>query len=53
MFGIGITELLILIIVLSVGIMGLTAVLAAAYFVVRAAVRAGTSDKKTKSHTDD
>lgn len=51
MFGIGATELLILLIVLSIGIVVLTANLAIVYFVVRAAVRAGTRDKETKSQT--
>ena len=50
MFGIGTTELLILM-VLSIGIVVLAATLAIVYFVVRAAVRAGTRDKKTKSQT--
>ena len=45
MFGIGTTELLILLIVLSIGIMVLAANLAVVYFVARAAVRAGTRDK--------
>ena len=52
MFGIGIAELLIFFFVLLVGVIGLVAVLAVVYFVVRAAARPVSSDKETKSHRE-
>jgi len=44
MFGIGISEMLILLVVLGMGIAGLALI----YFVVRAAVRAANRDKSPK-----
>ena len=52
MLGIGITELLILLFVLMVGVVGLVAVLAAVYFVVRAAVRPVPGEKERKPHRE-